>query len=283
LLASCIAAATATGCGLLLDTDPQDPTLARDAAVGPDFGRADLGREDLGTTDLGAPEGGAVDPGSADGGADAGEATDAADRDTGVVDATLVDADDADDADASTDACGGCPVGQRCCVESLECYPATCADCCGGPVDLGVRDLGALDLGGADGGRLDGGRDAGRDLGSDPGLGDAGARDAGGMSCDPELPTACPIGTLCCRDSLTCVDFGACPAAAGPCGGACRAGEFCRTPDGFCSATGTCARREDGSGCAAVEVCGCDGMTYGDACVARSAGVSVYARGPCPI
>jgi hypothetical protein len=68
--------------------------------------------------------------------------------------------------------------------------------------------------------------------------------------------------------------------------GPCPEGTFCSwAPEAICGATdrpGTCVRRPD----ACIElyqpVCGCDGVTYGNACQAASAGSSVAQDGECP-
>lgn len=83
---------------------------------------------------------------------------------------------------------------------------------------------------------------------------------------------------------------GECGGTAGAtCGGiaglACGEGLFCNYPLGtFCGAsdmTGTCEERP--SVCTKIydPVCGCDDVTYGNPCMAASAGVSVAAKGEC--
>lgn len=64
----------------------------------------------------------------------------------------------------------------------------------------------------------------------------------------------------------------------------CEDGEFCRVPEGTCDsadAVGICRPIPDA--CPAVDhpVCGCDGVTYGNVCEARAAGVSILHPGPC--
>ena len=67
--------------------------------------------------------------------------------------------------------------------------------------------------------------------------------------------------------------------------GTCNKGLFCqREPDDNCGradAPGTCQPRPDVCALIFKPVCGCDGMTYGNACEAHSAEVSVDYEGPC--
>jgi len=68
-------------------------------------------------------------------------------------------------------------------------------------------------------------------------------------------------------------------------GAQCGAGQFCDfAPDAACGAadqTGTCQENPDFCTEQFDPVCGCDGQTYGNACAANAAGVSVASEGEC--
>ncbi len=77
------------------------------------------------------------------------------------------------------------------------------------------------------------------------------------------------------------------PAAVGPlAGGTCDPGEVCVPPEGICEMPidgGVCVRLPDACPAVVLPVCGCDGATYGNACEALRAGVTVAHPGPCDL
>jgi hypothetical protein len=90
--------------------------------------------------------------------------------------------------------------------------------------------------------------------------------------CHPEVPVVSPDG-------------GAASACGGLAGLACAEGQYCDyAPEALCGAadqTGTCKRRPEVCTEQYDPVCGCDDKTYGNACKAASAGVSVVSKGEC--
>jgi hypothetical protein len=153
-----------------------------------------------------------------------------------------------DDSSSRPDA-GGDPLacGPVRCSEGMMCCNTSCGICV--PPGGGCSAEVCTDAG-VDGGAFDA---AGFD---------AAGLDAGGVTSDS--------GTGDAGTPMTCRSNTDCTAAA-----------FCRLPAGMCAGTGTCEVRprvctEDCPG-----VCGCDGTTYCNECIAGSAGESIRSEEAC--
>ncbi len=74
-----------------------------------------------------------------------------------------------------------------------------------------------------------------------------------------------------------------CPPESGCTGkpGECGSERYCARPTGVCGGTGTCKAKPTGCDFGWSPVCGCDGKTYGNACAAATAGVTVASLGEC--
>ncbi|MFX1517170.1 MAG: Kazal-type serine protease inhibitor domain-containing protein, partial [Promethearchaeota archaeon] len=118
----------------------------------------------------------------------------------------------------------------------------------------------------------------------------------GSGTCEPR-PEICPIiwDPVCGCDGMT---YGnACVAAAnginvaheGECiptctsNADCGTGEYCAKDPGDCDGTGTCEPQPELCPDVWDPVCGCDGITYGNACEAAYAGVNIAYEGGCEI
>ncbi len=111
-----------------------------------------------------------------------------------------------------------------------------------------------------------------------PAANEATAPETGNMSSPPATNGPAPATNL----------SGGAPTG-GTCGGVAgvqcaSAQDFCQHPPGQCNmpdGQGTCVRRPDICPEIHQPVCGCDNRTYGNACEAARAGVSVQAPGAC--
>lgn len=137
--------------------------------------------------------------------------------------------------------------------------------------------------------------EGGGDEGSQETEGTASSED-GGDSGEPSFCGGiagfpCPDGQVCIDDPTdncdpamggadcagVCVEEPGCSSD-----GDCKKGAFCQTAPGVCGeGLGSCETRPEACILIYDPVCGCDGVTYGNACQAASAGVNVASEGAC--
>lgn len=172
---------------------------------------------------------------------------------------------------------------------------------CDGGGANGEQDGGGLDGGRPDAARLDAGSDP-IDGGEDEDGGhadDGGPADGGGSEPDGGGPTddggfvvpdAC-VPPPCAAPPEGCMYVGSDPCSCGTlvcptdCNGVtCGSAEYCDFDTPFtCGGSGTCQPRPDFCSGVVMPVCGCDGATHSNACVAHSRGTDVAADGECGV
>ena len=104
----------------------------------------------------------------------------------------------------------------------------------------------------------------------------------GGAPIPPPSLGACGLDPS--LDDLSCLDYPPCGSAEpGECtsNDCCDAGSFCLKEIGDCDGVGSCAPRPEICLRNFDPVCGCDGVTYSNACTAASAGVNIVHKGEC--
>ncbi len=142
-----------------------------------------------------------------------------------------------------------------------------------GGSDRGGAGAGGLATGGSDPGGASNGGEGGSGGGAACQVGDRTYPDGATWDCD--------CNQCWCEDGDVVSTLMACPPPTCASDADCVSDEFCDTPLGNCGGEGACTSVPDA--CAEIyqPVCGCDERTYGNACDAAAAGVSVLAPGEC--
>jgi len=143
----------------------------------------------------------------------------------------------------------------------------------GGSPDEGGAATGGLSTGGASTG--------GTRTGGEGGTGGGAACQVGDRTYPDGATWACDCNQCWCEDGVVSSTLIACPPPACSTSEDCLAGEFCDAAPGDCGGEGVCTLPPDACDASYQPVCGCDGRTYGNACAATAAGVSVLASGEC--
>lgn len=122
------------------------------------------------------------------------------------------------------------------------------------------------------------------------------AGDCDGPGACVEKPLACVpvIAPVCGCDGVTYMNaceaakvganvkhLGACVPGACSDNGDCLAVSYCKKAVGDCDGNGVCAERPENCPAVFAPVCGCNGVTYMNACEAAKAGINVAAEGAC--